>query len=113
MGFKKLWQGSLFYQKIVLNDEAYFWLNGYINRQNCRIRSGSVKCTVCYDLWSEGIYGPYFFKYEDVNNVTVNGYRFLAMISNFLVPKIPELNLVEFFFCGDTSNHLFVPMNGH
>ncbi|GFW62735.1 uncharacterized protein TNCV_2624981 [Trichonephila clavipes] len=28
-----------FHKRILLNDEAHFWLNGYVNKQNCRIWS--------------------------------------------------------------------------
>ena len=31
------------YRKIVLNDEAYFWLNGYVNKQHCRFYSEDKK----------------------------------------------------------------------
>ena len=33
-------------------------------------------------LWAGGIIGPYFFKNDDGRNVTVNGARYCAMISN-------------------------------
>ncbi|GFV86792.1 hypothetical protein TNCV_3965221 [Trichonephila clavipes] len=26
-----------FHKRILLSDEAHFWLNGYVNKQNCRI----------------------------------------------------------------------------
>ncbi|GFW57842.1 hypothetical protein TNCV_2927611 [Trichonephila clavipes] len=26
-----------FHKRILFSDEAHFWLNGYVNRQNCRI----------------------------------------------------------------------------
>ncbi|GFV72514.1 hypothetical protein TNCV_2763781 [Trichonephila clavipes] len=50
-----------------LNDEAYFWLNGYVNKQNCRIWSEAnpqvyvetplhpEKLTVWCALWAGGI----------------------------------------------------------
>ncbi|GFT73313.1 hypothetical protein TNCV_4009341 [Trichonephila clavipes] len=28
-----------FHKQILLSDEAHFWLNGYVNKQNCRIWS--------------------------------------------------------------------------
>lgn len=28
-----------FHKKIILSDEAHFWLNGYVNKQNSRIWS--------------------------------------------------------------------------
>ncbi|GFY27499.1 hypothetical protein TNCV_2071191 [Trichonephila clavipes] len=51
----------------VLNDEAHFWLNGYVNKQNCRIWSEAdpqvyvetplhpEKLTVWCALWAGGI----------------------------------------------------------
>ncbi|GFU83160.1 hypothetical protein TNCV_3737711 [Trichonephila clavipes] len=49
------------------NDEAHFWLNGYVNKQNCRIWSEAnpqvyvetplhpEKLTVWCNLWAGGI----------------------------------------------------------
>ncbi|GFU50151.1 uncharacterized protein TNCV_299991 [Trichonephila clavipes] len=67
-----------------VNDEAHFWLNGYVNKQNCRIWSEAnpqvyvetplhpEKLTVWCALWAGGIIGPYFFKNDEGHNVTVN-----------------------------------------
>ncbi|GFT27140.1 hypothetical protein TNCV_40101 [Trichonephila clavipes] len=30
---------SDFHKRILFSDEAHFWLNGYVNKQNCRICS--------------------------------------------------------------------------
>ncbi|GFW31836.1 hypothetical protein TNCV_5040061 [Trichonephila clavipes] len=50
--------------------EVHFWLNGYVNKQNCRIWSEAnpqvyvetplhlEKLTVCCTLWAGGIIGP-------------------------------------------------------
>ncbi|GFV81837.1 DUF4817 domain-containing protein [Trichonephila clavipes] len=74
-----------FHKRILLSDEAHFWLNGYVNKQNCRIWSEAnpqvyvetplhpEKLIVCCTLWAGGINGPYFFKNDDGHNVTVNG----------------------------------------
>ncbi|GFW05081.1 putative transposable element [Trichonephila clavipes] len=63
-----------FHKRILFNDEAHFWLNGYVNKQNCRIWSEAnpqvyfetplhpEKLTVWCALWAGGIIGPYFFK---------------------------------------------------
>ncbi|GFS76873.1 hypothetical protein TNCV_3755701 [Trichonephila clavipes] len=52
---------------LILSDEAHFWLNGYVNKQNCRIWSEAnpqvyvetplhpEKLTVWCDLWAGGI----------------------------------------------------------
>ncbi|GFW50341.1 uncharacterized protein TNCV_4697561 [Trichonephila clavipes] len=65
-----------FHKRILFSDEAQFWLNGYVNKQNCRIWSEAnpqvyvetplhpEKLTVWCALWADGIIGPYFFKNE-------------------------------------------------
>ncbi|GFV65502.1 hypothetical protein TNCV_1737391 [Trichonephila clavipes] len=84
-----------FHKRILFSDEAHFWLNGYVNKQNCRIwreanpqvyvgtPSHPEKLTVWGALWAGGIIGPYFFKNDEGHNVTVNGDRYRAMITNF------------------------------
>ncbi|GFW05480.1 transposable element Tcb2 transposase [Trichonephila clavipes] len=61
-------------------DEAHFWLNGYVNKQNCRIWSEAnpqvyvetplhpEKLTVWCALWAGGIIGGYFFKIDQGHN---------------------------------------------
>ncbi|GFV57073.1 DUF4817 domain-containing protein [Trichonephila clavipes] len=56
-----------FHKRIVFSDEAHFWLNGYVNKQNCRIWSEAnpqvyvetplhpEKLTVWCALWAGGI----------------------------------------------------------
>ncbi|GFW82312.1 putative DD41D transposase [Trichonephila clavipes] len=56
-----------FHKRILFSDEAHFWLNGYINKQNCRIWSETnpkvyvetplhpEKLTVWCALWAGGI----------------------------------------------------------
>ncbi|GFX07824.1 transposable element Tcb1 transposase [Trichonephila clavipes] len=73
-------------------DEAHFWLNGYVNQQNCRIWSDAnpqvyveaplhpEKLTVWCALWAGGIIGPYFFKNDEGHNVTVNNDLYRATI---------------------------------
>ncbi|GFT04848.1 uncharacterized protein TNCV_2849831 [Trichonephila clavipes] len=63
-----------------VDDEAHFWLNGYVNKQNCRIWSEAnpqvyvetplhpEKLTVWCALWAGGIIGPYFFKNDEGHN---------------------------------------------
>ncbi|GFV27242.1 DUF4817 domain-containing protein [Trichonephila clavipes] len=71
-----------FHKQILFSDEA-FWLNGYVNKQNCRIWSEAYpqvyvetplhpeKLTVWCALWAGGIFGPYFFKnYEGHNKLS-------------------------------------------
>ncbi|GFT98795.1 putative transposase [Trichonephila clavipes] len=89
-----------FHKRILFSDEAHFWLNGYVNKQNCRIWSEAnprvyvetslhpEKLTVWCALWAGGIIGPYFFKNDEGHNVTVNGDRYRAMITNFFIPEL-------------------------
>ncbi|GFS94412.1 hypothetical protein TNCV_2014451 [Trichonephila clavipes] len=56
-----------FHKRILFRDEAQFWLNGYVNKQNCRIWSEAnpqvyvetplhpEKLTVWCALWAGGI----------------------------------------------------------
>ncbi|GFV47595.1 hypothetical protein TNCV_1775591 [Trichonephila clavipes] len=56
-----------FHKRILFIDEAHFWLNGYVNKQNCRISSEATpqvyvetplhpkKLTVWCALWAGGI----------------------------------------------------------
>ncbi|GFX46967.1 transposable element Tc3 transposase [Trichonephila clavipes] len=56
-----------FHKRILVSNEAHFWLNGYVNKQNCRIWSEAnpqvyvetplhpEKLTVWCALWAGGI----------------------------------------------------------
>ncbi|GFT27999.1 putative DD41D transposase [Trichonephila clavipes] len=56
-----------FHKRILFSDKAHFWLNGYVNKQNCRIWSETnpqmyvetplhpEKLTVWCALWAGGI----------------------------------------------------------
>ncbi|GFV78317.1 hypothetical protein TNCV_94771 [Trichonephila clavipes] len=56
-----------FHKRILFSDEAHFWMNGYVNKQNCRIWSEAnpqvyvetplhpEKLTVWCALWAGGI----------------------------------------------------------
>ncbi|GFT73399.1 DUF4817 domain-containing protein [Trichonephila clavipes] len=69
-----------FHKRILFSDEAHFWLNGYVNKQNCRIWSEAnpqvyvetplhpEKLTVWCALWAGGFIGPYFFKNDESPN---------------------------------------------
>ncbi|GFW34186.1 DUF4817 domain-containing protein [Trichonephila clavipes] len=98
-----------FHKRILFSDEAHFWLNGYINKQNCRIWSEAnpqvyvktplhpEKLTVWCALWAGGIIGPYF-QNDEGHNVTVNGDRYRAMITNFFIPELNNHDVQELWF---------------
>ncbi|GFW49066.1 transposable element Tc3 transposase [Trichonephila clavipes] len=74
----------VFHKRILFRDEAHFWLNGYVNKQNGRIWSEAhpqvygetplhpEKLTVWCALWAGGIIRPYFFKNDEGHNITVD-----------------------------------------
>ncbi|GFT58875.1 transposable element Tc3 transposase [Trichonephila clavipes] len=74
-----------FHKRILFSDEAHFWLNGYVNKQNCGIWSKAnpqvyvetplhpEKLTVWCALWAGGIIGPYFFKTDEGHNFQQDG----------------------------------------
>ncbi|GFX42701.1 DUF4817 domain-containing protein [Trichonephila clavipes] len=102
-----------FHKRILFSDEAHFWLNGYVNKQNGRIWSEAnpqvyvetplhlEKLTVWCALWTGGIIGPYFFKNDEGHNVTVNGDRYRAMINNFFIPELNNHDVQELWFQQD------------
>ncbi|GFW32130.1 putative transposable element [Trichonephila clavipes] len=53
------------------------------------------KLTVWCALWAGGIIGPYFFKTDEGHNVTVNGDRYRAMITNFFIPELNNHDVQE------------------
>lgn len=109
----KLKDDPHFYQKIIFSDEAHFWLNGYVNKQNCRFWSSEQpeeiletplhpqKITVWCGLHANGIIGPYFFKDEDGANVTVNGERYRDMVEGWFLPNVATQDLEHYWFQQD------------
>jgi Helix-turn-helix domain (DUF4817) len=110
---EQLKMDPLFYQKILFSDEAHFWLNGFVNKQNCRIWSESnphvikesllhpQKLTVWCGLFAGGIIGPYFFRNPEGVAVTVNGDRYRSMINLFLFPKLRDIDADGMWFQQD------------
>ncbi|GFT92195.1 transposase [Trichonephila clavipes] len=101
------------HKRILFSDEAHFWLNGYVNKQNCRIWSEAnpqvfvetplhpEKLTVWCALSAGGIIGPYFFENDEGHNVTVNGDRYRVMITNFFIPELNNHDVQELWFQQD------------
>ncbi|GFV73866.1 uncharacterized protein TNCV_2625691 [Trichonephila clavipes] len=66
-----------FHKRILFSDEAHFWLNSYVNEQNCRIWSEAnpqvyvetplhpEKLTVWCTLWAGGIIGFELWLHQD------------------------------------------------
>ncbi|GFU65864.1 uncharacterized protein TNCV_4840411 [Trichonephila clavipes] len=64
-------------------------------------RMSHEKLTVWCALWVGGIIGPYFFKNDEGHNVTVNGDRYRAMITNFFIPELNDHDVQELWFQQD------------
>ncbi|GFS82442.1 uncharacterized protein TNCV_4777551 [Trichonephila clavipes] len=115
LGCSPIWTSNfrLLFPTIFFSDEAHFWLNGYVNKQNCRIWSEAnlqvyvetplhpEKRTVWCVLWAGGIIGPYFFKNDEGHNVTVHGDRYRAMITDFFIPELNNHDVQELWFQQD------------
>ncbi|GFW86671.1 DUF4817 domain-containing protein [Trichonephila clavipes] len=59
------------------------------------------KLTVWCALWAGGIIGLYFFKNDEGHNVTVNGDRYRAMITNFFIPELNNHDVEKLWFQQD------------
>ena len=105
-------EDARFANKIIFSDEAHFHLNGFVNKQNCRIWGSENPCmieeremypqrvTVWCGIWSGGVIGPYFFE-EEGQAVTVNGDRYRTMIREFLWPHLDGMDTQELWFQQD------------
>ncbi|GFV52231.1 uncharacterized protein TNCV_3778031 [Trichonephila clavipes] len=97
-------------KRILFSDEAHFWLNGYVNKQNCLIwseanpqvyventvTSRKTDCLVRFMGW----WNP-SSKNDEGHNVTVNGDRYRAMITNFFIPELNNHDVQELWFQQD------------
>ncbi|GFW02039.1 putative transposable element [Trichonephila clavipes] len=96
-----------FYKRILFSDEAHFWLNGYVNKQNCRIwTEANPQVYVETPLHPEKLGALYglvqsFFKNDEGHNVTVNGDRYKAMMTNFFIPELNSHDVQELWFQQD------------
>ncbi|GFW31327.1 putative transposable element [Trichonephila clavipes] len=96
-----------FHKRILFSDEAHFWLNGYVNKQNCRIWSeANPQVYVETPLHPEKLFGALYglvesFKNDEGHNVTVNGDRYRAMITNFFIPELNNHDVQELWFQQD------------
>ncbi|GFX94298.1 transposable element Tc3 transposase [Trichonephila clavipes] len=98
-----------FHKRILFSDEAHFWLNGYVNKQNCRIWNPQVYVeTPLHPAKLTGaLYGlvKSFFKNDEGHNITVNGDRYRAMITNFFIPELKNHVLQELWFQQDGATY--------
>ncbi|GFW38127.1 DUF4817 domain-containing protein [Trichonephila clavipes] len=97
-----------FHKRILFSDEAHFWLNGYVNKQNCRIWSEAntqvyVETPLLPEKLTGALYGlvESFFKNDEGHNVTVNGDRYRAMFTIFFIPELNNHDAQELWFQQD------------
>jgi Helix-turn-helix domain (DUF4817) len=102
-----------FTKRIIFSDEAHFHLNGFVNKQNCRIWGSEnprvikekqmhpQRVTVWCGIWSQGLIGPYFFEDGQGKAVTVNGVRYREMLTNFLWPRLDQMDIQNVWFQQD------------
>lgn len=103
----------MFARKIIFSDEAHFHIDGFINKQNCRVWAvrnpqmikekplHSGRCTVWCGIWAGGVIGPYFFEDGDGNALTVNGHEYRSMITHFLCPEVEAIDVDGLWFQQD------------
>ena len=104
-----------FSSKIILSNEAHFHIDGFINRQNCRVWGSEnprvisekqmhpQRVTVWCRFWAGGIIGPYFFENETGQAATVNGARYRDMITQFFLPKLDDIDVNNMQFQQDDA----------
>ena len=92
---------------MIFSEEAHFWLNGFVNKQNMRYWSDSKpyvhhesllhpeKITVCCDLWVGGVIGPYFFRDDQDRHITVDGNCYRSMITKYFWPQLDDMDLED------------------
>ncbi|GFU60108.1 uncharacterized protein TNCV_3144661 [Trichonephila clavipes] len=101
-----------FHKRILFSDEAHFWLNGDVNKENFRIWSEANPLVyVETPLHPEKLTGALyvlvesFFKNDEGHNVTVNGDRYRAMITNFFIPELNNHDVQELWFQQDGATY--------
>lgn len=112
-----------FFRKIIFSDEANFHLDGYVNKQNCRIWGSEnphqvaqtplhpQKVNVWCGLWAGGIIGPYFFENDRGAFVTTNSDRYHEMLEYFLWPELEGIDLRHMWFQQDGARAHTTPEN--
>ncbi|GFW47352.1 uncharacterized protein TNCV_335221 [Trichonephila clavipes] len=81
--------------------DSLLWWRCPSFREERLLEPETEKLTVWCALWAGGIIGPYFFKNDEGHNVTVNGDRYRAMITNFFIPELNNHDVQELWFQQD------------
>lgn len=105
-----------FLNNVLMSDEAHFHLNGYVNKQNCRLWGSEnprathqhqlhpSKCTVWCGVMATRVIGPYFFENEDETPESISGASYRTLIENFLRPMAEQYPNLWFQQDGATAH---------
>jgi len=107
-----------------MSDETQFYLNGSVNRQNCRIWSTeppyfsgkplhSLKVNVWCWILAKGVIYPYLFEGAAYKPLTVNGERYRHMIEAFLKPYLNAFDTEVFIIIKMVPHHIQVGKQLH
>ncbi|GFX11410.1 uncharacterized protein TNCV_2804711 [Trichonephila clavipes] len=94
-----------FHKRILFSDEAHFWSTnktaafGVKLIHKCRSKHRYIQKNLLFGA----LYGlvESFFKNDEGHNVTVNGDRYRAMITNFFIPELKNHDVQELWFQQD------------
>ena len=77
----------------------------YSSDSTPHVRHGSSlhpeKITLWCGLWVGGVIGPYFFRDDQDQHVTVNGNRYRSMITEYFWPQLDDMDLQDIWFQHD------------
>lgn len=105
-----------FLNNLIMSDEAHFHLNGYVNKQNCRIwgkenpkvvhqrQLHPLRCTVWCGIMADRVIGPYFLEDNDERPQTITGAVYRTMLENFLRPAVENNSNLWFQQDGATAH---------
>ena len=94
-------QGRIDVNKIIFSDEAHFWLDGYVNRQNYRFWGSEKpsfvettplhpqKLTVFCAISSDAIYGPIFIRQ------TVDADVYEGLLTDYFLPEATNMGWMD------------------
>ena len=112
-----------------MSDEAHFYLEGFVNKQNMRIWGTKIPrenfrqkpfhpvyVTVWAAISKLGIIGPYFFEDAHGSHISVMAARYHHMLQTFFYPTLPNFPGVQmqnqwFQQDGSTSHTALLPRN--
>ena len=102
-------------RKIIFSYESHFWLNGFVNKQNCRQWGESnsrvvqetqlhpQKLSVWCKLRYGGNIGPYSFWNEAGKAVTINIECYNTVLTHSFFAEFDEIDAEDLYFAQDSA----------